>query len=403
MITKIAWRNIWRSPVRSFVVIGAVAIGAWAIITLMSFSYGIVSSYVNNGIRNQTSHIQLHHPDFSEDNDIKFSIAEAEQKVAQIAKSANVEAVAARTTINGMLSSSKGARGVTVNGVNPTAEAQLTNLNEKVTQGDFFKEGKRNQILISEKLAEKLKLKLRKKVVVQFQDKNNEIVAGAFRIVGLYSTGNTKVDEANIYVQQSDLNTLLKDEALAHEIAIFLKDKTSIDADIAALKSDYPNLLVEGYQEISPDIKLYETQMEISSTIFITIFMLALIFGIINTMLMAVLERTKELGMLMAVGMNKIKVFGMIVFETILLGMIGAPLGLLLGWLTVKYMSSGVDLSNYAEGMESFGLSTMVYPEANLGLYIQLVIAVFITAVLASIYPARKAIKLKPVEAMRKI
>ena len=106
------------------------------------------------------------------------------------------------------------------------------------------------------------------------------------------------------------------------------------------LKTAFPNELVENYRELSPDINLYESQIGVSATIFIVIFMLALIFGIINTMLMAVLERTKELGMLMSIGMNKLRVFGMVVFETVLLGFIGAPIGLLLGWLTVQHFSN---------------------------------------------------------------
>lgn len=134
------------------------------------------------------------------------------------------------------------------------------------------------------------------------------------------------------------------------------------------------------------------------------IFMLALIFGIINTMLMAVLERMKELGMLMAIGMNKIKVFVMIVVETILLALIGGPIGMLLAWLTVAYTSrTGIDLSNFAKGLEGFGMSTFVKPSLLTSSYIIVAVAIMITAVLASIYPARKATKLKPVDALRAI
>ena len=132
--------------------------------------------------------------------------------------------------------------------------------------------------------------------------------------------------------------------------------------------------------------------------------MLALIFGIINTMLMAVLERNKELGMLMAVGLNKGKVFTMIMLETLLLGCVGAPLGMFLGWLTINYFSNnGLDLSSFASGLEQMGMSTMIYPVADTSLYLQMTAAVAITALLAAIYPSLKAIKLRPVEAMRKI
>jgi ABC-type antimicrobial peptide transport system permease subunit len=136
----------------------------------------------------------------------------------------------------------------------------------------------------------------------------------------------------------------------------------------------------------------------------IVIIMLALIFGIINTMLMAVLERTRELGMLMAVGMNRSRVFTMIIIETILLGVIAAPVGLLLGFLTNTYFAIyGIDLSSYSEGMEKFGLSDVVYTHMQTTDYISIMIAVAITAILGALYPALKAIRLKPVDAIRKI
>ena len=132
--------------------------------------------------------------------------------------------------------------------------------------------------------------------------------------------------------------------------------------------------------------------------------MLALIFGIINTMLMAVLERYRELGMLMAVGMNKAKVFVMIMLETLLLGLISAPIGMLIGYLLVLMTRrNGINLSAYSDGMAEFGMSSMVYPSLETGVYWQLAIAVLLTTILGALYPAYKAIKLKPVEAIRKI
>ena len=121
-------------------------------------------------------------------------------------------------------------------------------------------------------------------------------------------------------------------------------------------------------------------------------------------MLMAVLERMKELGMLMAVGMNKPKIFIMVVLETIFIALIGAPIGMLLGIGTVRYLHTvGINLSNWSRALEEFGMSEIVRPEVNSDTIFTITIAVVITAILASIYPALKAIKLKPVEALRKI
>ena len=132
--------------------------------------------------------------------------------------------------------------------------------------------------------------------------------------------------------------------------------------------------------------------------------MSALAFGIVNTMLMAVLERVRELGMLMALGMRRTKVFTMIMVETIYLSTVGGPVGLLVGYLTITYLGqAGIDLTDYSEGLEAIGYESILYPILQPGDYIQIVVGVILTAFLASLYPAWKAIKLKPIDALHTI
>jgi len=370
----------------------------------VAFSGAIVGGYVKNAIQNETSHLQIHHPDFVEDKEIKYLLDNPAATLEKVESTPMVETATLRTVVTGMLRSSRGARGVTIKGIDPVKEASVTAFDTKIIDGKYFTDGKKNQIIISQELAEKLKLKIRKKVVVQFQDVNNDIIAGAFRIVGIFKTGNTMFDQSNIMVNRTDLNRLIGQEGVAHEVAVVLSDKEELIPTGNQFKTAFPNLLVQNYREISPEVQLYESQIDISATIFTTIFMLALIFGIINTMLMAVLERNRELGMLMAVGMNKGKVFRMIVLETLLLGLVAAPIGLLLGWLTINYFGNvGIDLRAFSDSMEQFGLETQIYTELPSKYYVSLALSVLFTALLASLYPAWKAIKLRPVEAIRKI
>jgi putative ABC transport system permease protein len=404
MLLKVAWLNIWRNRTRSLVVIGAIIIGVWAVIFLMGYMYGVVKSYVNNAIQNEISHIQIHHPDFPQDKEVKFFMDGASSLQADLESLEYVEAATVRTMSNCMISTSKGARGIQVKGVVPEKEASVTKINEKIIDGEFLGGDRKNQIIISKTMAEKLKVKLRSKVVLTFQDMDQEIVAGAFRIVGLFETHSNIIDEGIIYVQQKDINRLLNKENIAHEAAIFLSDPDHLDTTMAQLQQKYPDYLIQSYKEISPEIELFNSQIQVSAYIFTFIVMLALIFGIINTMLMAVLERIKELGMLMAIGMNKVRVFFLIVIETLLLGIISAPIGLLLGYLTINWLSeAGIDLSAWSQGMREFGMSDIIYPSLDSNMYGQLAMAVFITAILAAIYPAIKAIQLRPDEALRKI
>ncbi len=403
MILNIAWRNIWRNRIRSWVVIGSILLAIWSVLFILAFSYALSIGYVESSIRNQTSHIQLHNPGWVAENEVKYLLENVQETLQNIENEPFVESATTRTVVTGMVRSSRAARGIQIKGVIPEKEATISHMDQNIQEGNYFGD-KRNEIIISQKLAEKLKLKLRKKLVLQFQDLTGNIVAGSFRIVGLFHTGNTLYDESFVLVRQTDINRLLGNENAAHEIAVFLNDAKSLEASVQALKSDHANLLVQDYRELSPDVRLYESQIDISSRIFTFIFMLALIFGIINTMLMAVLERNKELGMLMALGMNKIKVFVMIVLETLLLGLIALPFGLLMAWGTIKLFGEiGINLSAFSAAIEQYGLSTIIYPYLPQDQYLSMAVSLVVTALLASLYPAYKAIKLKPVEAMRKI
>lgn len=407
-----AWRNIWRSKTRSLVVMGAIAVGIWAALSLTGFATGIMKSYIKNAVQNVVSHIQVHQPEYLEEYEVRYNIPDAVAVEQAIRAEPGVKAVSMRSVANGMISSSKGARGVRIKGVVPEEEARVNALDENVVEGDYLSGEGRNPILLSAELANKLNVKLRSKVVLNFQDRGGSITAAAFRVVGIFDTGNNPFDLSHAFVRRSDLNSLLIPAAdssmavgaLAHEAAVMVDDIRNVDTIAASLSAELPGLAVRTYRQISPDLQLYEGQIKNVSIIYLIVIMLALVFGIINTMLMAVLERIKELGMLMAIGMNKLRVFLMIVLESIMLGLVAMPVGLLLGYITIDYVrKNGIDMSVYAKGLENFGMSAIIYFEIDPIVYWQVAVGVFLTAVLASVYPAWKAIRLKPVEALRAI
>lgn len=404
MLLKIAWRNIWRSRTRSLVVIGAIVIGVWAEIFLMSFSSGMMKSYINNAIRDELSHIQFHHPGFPEEKEVVFYFEDATGLLERLGAEDQVQAATVRSLANAMISSAKGARGVQVKGIVPEMEARVTQLDKKIVEGNYFEEGKSNQIIISRSLAEKMNVKLRSKLVLTFTNLDGELTAGAFRVVGLFQTENLMFDNALVFTTHHDFNRILGKDDIAHEAALFLNDPDLSDTIAQVLQAKYPEFLVESYNQLAPELELFNASMRISTTLFTVILMLALIFGIINTMLMAVLERIKELGILMAVGMNKARVFFMIMLETVMLGIVGAPIGLGLAFATVTYFhKTGIDLANWSEALRQFGMGGIVYTSIEPALFAELAVAVLITALLGSIYPALKAIRLRPVEAIRRI
>ena len=404
MLLKIAWRNVWRSRGRSLVVMGSIIVGIWALIFGTGFMNGFLVGYMANIINNDISNVQIHHKDFKTDYDVNLFIEKGEEKAKELKSIPGVKDVTTRMIVNGMIASPKKASGIQIRGIDLEQEARVTHLDSMITEGAYFEGIRKNPIVIGSKLAETLKVKVRSKVVLTFNDANGNITAAAFRIAGIVSSSSLSISEGYAFVRQQDLGRVLGMEGKVHEIAAITDPLIDESTVVEAYSAKYPDDLAESWREISPELAYMEEMYSSMLYVLMGIIMVALVFGIVNTMLMAVLERFRELGMLMAVGMTRIRVFLMVMLETLYLGIIGAPFGLLLGWLTISYYARvGVDMSNYAEGLESFGYSSILYPYVQGSVYPQIVIAVLITAFIGAIYPAWKAVKLKPVEALHSI
>lgn len=404
MIAIIAWRNVWRNKGRSLVVIGAMIIGIWALAFGGGFMQSFLISYIQSSIRHETSNGQVHHPEFTKDYDIQYYINTPDKIMEFIRSSPGVEYVTSRSLVNGMISSSRQATGVKIIGVDPEAEAKVTELDSLIADGAYFEGISSNPVLIGDKLADKLKVKVKSKVVLTFQDVNGNITAGRFRVAGILHATSVAISETSAYVRKADINRLLNIGDNVHEIAFTTLPGADDASLVNNIKASFPDEEVESWKDLAPELVFMQQWMSASLKVLIIIIMSALAFGIVNTMLMAVLERIRELGMLMSLGMKRTKVFLMIMFETIYLSTVGGPVGLLVGYITITYLGNeGIDLTNYSQGLEAIGYESVLYPTLQPVDYFQIVIGVVLTAFLASIYPAWKAIRLKPIDALHTI
>ncbi len=404
MILKIAWKNVWRSRGRSLVVMGAIVVGIWALLFGTGFMNGFMVSYMADIINHDVSNIQIHNPKFKNDFDIKFYIPDGKKKAEEVRNWPGVKGATTRIIVNGMIASSRKASGVQIRGIDVKNEAIVTQLDSLISEGTYFEGIKRNPVIIGEKIAEDLKVKLRSKIVLTFNDGNGDITAGAFRIVGIVKSSSLKINGQYAFVRQQDLIKILSNGNQIHEIAMVTDSQVDEELLVNQYSAKYPADLAESWREIAPELAFMQEMYSQMLYILLVIIMTALVFGIVNTMLMAVLERMRELGMLMAIGMSKLRVFVMVLVETIYLSIIGAPVGLFVGWLTIRYyQNAGVDLTEYSEGLAAFGYSSILYPYLEMDAYIVVTIGVVITAVIGAIYPAWKAVKLNPVEALHKI
>lgn len=403
MLVKIASRNIWRSRKRSLIIITAVSIGLWAGIFMMAFYNGMIEQRISSAIADELSHIQLHHPEFRKEYEIKYLLPQGKKILKTIAKDSQIKAVAGRIIIKGMIASASGSSGITINGVMPKEEQALTNLNEKIIKGNYFDPKKTNQIILSEKLRKKLKLNLNKKTILTFQDKQGNLASGAFRITAIYKTINGPYDDSNVFIKIADIDSLAGIPNELNEIAVLLQSNQLLDEVQSKLNRKFPKTEIKNWMEISPELGLTISVGDQMVYIFMGIILLALAFGIINTMMMAVLERTREIGMLLALGMNKFKIFMMIVLETLFLILAGCPVGILLALATIAItQQTGIDFSQFSEAYSSFGYSSIIYPSLTARQFGIIMLLVFSTALFSALFPARKALQLNPAESLKK-
>ena len=471
MIVDIAWKNIWRSKLRSLVVIVSIAVGLLGGITAVSFMNGLLVGRIDDALQIEVSSMQIHNSEFMANSETEFIIPNTTELISNLQNLPQVKSVSKRLKVETMLSSNRAASGVVLMGIEPDKEKLVTDLYKKLVDSNsfYFENVKRRPILIGQKLAEKLKVHVRSKIAINTVDVNGVSTKGVYRVVGIFKTQNAMFDETSAFIRYSDMQNLLSiknDDA--HEIAIMLNDMLETTAIKDSLKQSYSKyrineksllkirndsipeniytslvnikseeryskdnfdkiiskliddenyliyqeqlyqacevgLNISEWKNLAPELAMQSTWSDLILYVFVGIILAALGFGIVNTMLMVVLERVREIGMLMAIGMNSRKIFRMIVLESVLLSLVGGVVGIIISWLAVSALNTyGVDMSMFSEGLEAIGYSSQIYPFIELDSYIKITLMVTITGVLAAIYPAMHAIKLNPSEAIRK-
>jgi ABC-type lipoprotein release transport system permease subunit len=402
MLLIIAWRNIWRNKLRSFVVIVSVSLGLVGGIFSMAMMYGMINQRVQNIIENEISHIQVHHPKFTENYEMQYVVSDATELKKKLMTSSEVEAVCCRLRIPGMVSSAQSGAGVMILGIQPGEEQKVTRIHERIVEGTYL-EGRRNPIIVGEKLAEKLKVRLRSKIVLTFQSREGELARGAFRIVGIFKTNNSVFDQGQVFVKRSDLVRISEyPEDQVNELAVWLKEMSVAKLLCEQFHEEGQELQFLSWRKIQPDLAMVTDFMAEYFVVFMSIILAALGFAIVNTMLMVVMERIRELGMLMAIGMNRGRVFRMIILESVFLCLVGGIAGVGISYVLIEYFgNTGIDLGFFADGFESVGYASQVYPELESRFYFIIGFMVVGMGIGAAVYPAWKVLRYQPAKALR--
>ncbi|HKK61740.1 MAG TPA: FtsX-like permease family protein [Bacteroidales bacterium] len=243
----------------------------------------------------------------------------------------------------------------------------------------------------------------RSKLTLTFVDKNNIQTGAMFRISGIFDVSNSMFEKRNVFIRNEVLKNLTGIEPdKTHQAIIKIADRDQSKEITGKLEAMFPDYQTRHWKELSPDLAMMTGMIEKFNIVFLIIILAALSFGIINTMLMVVLERTKELGMLTAIGMNKRRVFSMIMAESVFLSLVGGVVGIIVSKIMLLFTANtGINFASAAQGLEEMGFSSHIYPTISNTFFITVTILVIITGMLSSIYPAIKALRLDPSDALR--
>ena len=403
VIGTLAWRNLWRNHRRTLIMLSAITVGVWAMIFMTALMRGMVDDMLLNGIRNLPGEVQIHHPQYRDDPSINNSIAVPDEKLLKALQSPEVKAWTNRVRVPAVVSSERDSRGVTLIGVEPVSEVQLGFDSDSIIEGRFLKDSNDSGIIIGAKLAERLETRLGKRIVIMSQDLDNDIADRGFRIVGIYKAKMTSLEEMYVYAGLATVQKLLNLGDKVSEIAITGDDYRHVEGWYPVIKNAADkNVQTLPWYETDKYLGSMLAMMDGFVLVWIIVIFLALSFGLVNTLVMAVFERTREIGLMQALGMRPSLILYQILIESFLLLSIGLLLGNAFAIGTIIPLQDGIDISAVAKGMEMMGTSSVLYPALKLNDVLLANVIVITLGLLTSILPAWHAASLNPIEALGK-
>ena len=404
VLFRLAWRNLWRNHRRTIIMLGAIGVGVWAMIFMTALTRGMVDQMITDSIGVLPGHVQMHHPDYKDDPSIANRISISDADLKDKFDDAGFEAWASRVRVPAVITSERESRGVTLLGVDPAVEREISFFDYEEVEGRFLNDATDKGIVIGAELADTLETEIGKRVVLMSQDPDNEIADRGFRIAGLYSANTKAVEEAYAFIGKTTAQKMLRIGDATTEVVFLGDEYRNVEPIYDAVTSAVDDSVsVRRWYEIDTYLGTMMNVMDGFVLIWVVVIFMALSFGLVNTLVMAVFERVREIGLMLALGMKPASILGQIIIESMLLMTLGLAVGNFLAWATVIPLESGIDVSIVSEGMEMWGASSVLYPKLYASDMILASVVVLILGFLASLSPAWRASRYEPVEAITKV
>jgi ABC-type lipoprotein release transport system permease subunit len=400
-LITLSWRNLWRNYRRTLIMLLAITVGVWAMIFMTALLRGMVDNMVRTGINVLPGHVQIHAAAYRDDPSVAHSLPAPEQALLDILNGQQVAAWTGRIKVPAMISSEHDNRGVTLLGVDPAGELALGFDPADIEEGRFLNGSDDRGIVIGKKLMERLETRLGKRVVVMSQDPENAIADRGFRVVGVFTAELESREESIVYASRDVIQAMLGVGAEISEIAILGHDYRTPEALTASIRKAIPvDREVLSWLELDPYLSTMMRVMNGFVLVWMVVIFLALSFGLVNTLMMAVFERVREIGLMRALGMRPSAIVYQILLESLMLLLLGLLAGNLIALGTIFWLKDGIDISAVAKGMEMMGAASVMYPVLEWPDLLLANSVVIVLGIITSLLPAWRASQYRPVEAL---
>ena len=400
LLAPLAWRNLWRNPRRTLITLVVVGIGVWSILMFDVLVKSVADASREAALRLLTGHGQIHATGYLDDPGLAHRMPAPSGSLLSALNTPPLVGWAPRVRVPAVIQSEYRTRSVTLLGVSPAAERKVSDLPAEVTQGRYLAADGDPGVFVGQDLAEKLKTRVGKRIIIMTQAGDGHLAEASFTIVGVFGGATASQDEF-IFTGLSTTQAMLGIGGDLSEISVYGDPKAKLADIMDPLKRAAPKGLdVQSWLELSPLAATIETFSQSFTVVWLLIMFVLMAIGIVNTQLMAVFERTKEFGLLQALGMRPGLIVLQVALESALLIGLGVLCGVALMLLCLLPMSGGVDLGAFAQGMSMAGLGNVLHPQFNPVDAAIFCAVVWLLGVGAALWPARMAARALPVVAM---
>ncbi|VAW23590.1 hypothetical protein MNBD_ALPHA12-1444 [hydrothermal vent metagenome] len=400
ILGPLAWRNIWRNPRRTLITLIVVSIGVWSMLAFSSLLNAWSQSGLDTTLRLLIAQGQIHAPGYMDDPNIDHLMPPPDEKLAAALNDSQISAWTMRLELPGVVQSEYKSLPVTFVGVDPAAEEKISSIPGKIVKGRYLNALKDDGIVVGRSLVKRLKTDLGLRIILMSTAADGSLAERSFTVVGIYDADKAFEDNYVFTGRTAAQNFVGLDNQIA-QIAFMVPDKGALDAVVARLRAAAPNLDVRQWRELSPILGAMDTTMSGVIFLWLGVIMVLISIGIINTQLMAVFERTSEFGLLQALGFSPGMILMLVTLESALLIGLGVVVGMVTGLATVAGLSGGIDLSAFSQALEAFKSGNVLYPKIAPMDYFIYPAIIWLLGVLVALWPAWRAQKISPVEAMR--